>query len=185
MQLSTRRVTPVTDALVTISKLRFFPFHFSDTPCPLNHSRCLLQKLPKSAEGSREGAEPGGVADRWQLQGQQQRGIKGRNTRELCFRESVSLDDSKVHFNPAQPAFLPPRAAFSAGPATTVANVSPVPCRTQWPPRWTHLSQVELPPPSVTVQKMDVLFAVPGNSWVSKSKAQHGFKCSSPMTFLN
>lgn len=33
--------------------------------------------------------------------------------------------------------------------------------------------QVELPPSSVTVQKMAVLFAVPENSWVSKSKAQH------------
>lgn len=184
MQLSTRRVIPVTDALVTISKPRlFFPFPSVDTPCPLNHSRCLLQKLPKSAEGScpggsaegsREGAEPpGGVADRWQLQGQQQqRGIKGRNTQELCFRESVSLDDSKLHLNPTQAAFLPPRAEFSAGPATTVANVSPVPCRTRWP-CWTHLSQVELPPPSITVQKMGVLFAVPGNSWVSKSEAQH------------
>lgn len=49
MQLSTRRVTPVTDAL--ISKPRFFPFPSPGTPFPLNHSRCLLQKLPKSAEG--------------------------------------------------------------------------------------------------------------------------------------
>lgn len=55
-QLDTRRVTPVTGALVTVSKPRL-PFSL---PCPLNHSRCLLQKLPKSAEGSREVAEPGG-----------------------------------------------------------------------------------------------------------------------------
>lgn len=159
-----------------------FPFSLCRYSLSLESFQVLAPEITKISRGQlpwglsrgqQGGSRARGGCRQMAAPGQpQQRGIKGRNTQELCFRESVSLDDSKVHLNPAQAAFLPPRAEFSAGPATTVANVSPVPCRTRWP-CWTHLSQVELPPPSVTVQKMGVLFAVPGNSWVSKSEAQH------------
>lgn len=182
-------MTPVTDALVFISTLRFFPFPSPNTPFSLNHSRCLLQKLPKSAvQGNQPRAagreqNPGGVADRWQLQGKQQQGIKSRNTQELCFRESVSLDDSKGHFNPTQPAVLQSRAEFSAGRHHCSKCVT---CALQdsWPPRWTPFPRWSCHPP-VSLCRKWCFICCSREQWVSKSEAQHGFECSSPMTFPN
>lgn len=89
-QLNTRRVTPVTDALFLISKLRFSPFPSPDTPFPLNHSRCLLQKLPKSAAalGDQPRAagreqKPGGLQTDGSSRGSSSEGLKA-GTHRSC-----------------------------------------------------------------------------------------------------
>lgn len=120
----------------------------------MNHSRCLLQKLRNQLRAAALGDQPraagreqnpGGVADRWQLQGKQQGGIKSRNTQNCALGNQYPwmtpkciLILSSLHFYKAE---LSSRlGCHHCSKCVTCALQDSVP-------------QVELPPSSVTVQK--------------------------------
>lgn len=101
----------------------------------------------ESAEGSREGAESGGGL---QTDGSS-RGSSSKGLRAGTHR-NCALGNQYPWMTPKGILILPSLQFYKAElssqlGATTVANVSPVPCRTRWPPRWTPFPRWSCHPP--------------------------------------